>query len=568
MLRCGVISKTRIRRCDDLCDVAAPLLALLLTSSSRSQRIRRRRTRPASHQTNREHCVDRPGRAIGDSEQFLGLPYETTTSDLRSHQRSPGPGVNGTFDATRYGPPCHQTTGNWDDSPTETPRDPDDEPAPSEDCLLLNIFRPSARPSTPLPVLVWIHGGGLCGGSGSLAWHNATKLVARENVIVVTLNYRLGPLGFLALPELQRTYGANGGGNGFRDQLAALRWVKAHIGAFGGDAGALTIFGESSGGVSTCVLNASPEAAGLFRRAIVQSGPCIVAGEGWGPGSSAYGLELGANLTKRLGAPTLADLRRLPPQLLQWNKTRWWTTTSLATSSTASCCRRRRRRATPTPRARRTPPSSSSAPPQGRHGPNVRDGAAGDATAAEWRTMMAKRWGAAAAAVMGQYPLQSRSAATRRRRTSRRTPTSASCPSLEMAQLAPPPRGARHYSFAHLMLACDAGFATGTLPLPRSPALRVSHAGWASHGPTSSTPSARRTAPTRSPIMGTPPQARGARSTSASVRRRCRTRWATIGRRLPRRARRARRPGRLPVDAEAASGARRGRPRGRRIVQG
>lgn len=261
------------------------------------------------------------GRAIGDSEQFLGLPYaEPPLGGLRfAPAQLWSRHFNGTFDATHYGSPCHQTTGNWDDSPTETPRDPDDEPLPSEDCLLLNIFRPRAKSSTPLPVLVWIHGGGLCGGSGSLAWHNATKLVAREHVIVVTLNYRLGPLGFLALPELERTYGANGGGNGFRDQLAALRWVKAHIGAFGGDADALTIFGESSGGVSTCVLNASPEAGGLFRRAIVQSGPCIVAGEGWGPGSSAYGLELGANLTKRLGAPTLADLRALPPQLLQWN---------------------------------------------------------------------------------------------------------------------------------------------------------------------------------------------------------------------------------------------------------
>ena len=266
---------------------------------------------------------------------------------------------NGTFDATRYGPPCHQTTGNWDDSPTETPRDPDDEPAPSEDCLLLNVFRPSAKSSTPLPVLVWIHGGGLCGGSGSLAWHNATKLAARENVIVVTLNYRLGPLGFLALPELQRTYGANGGGNGFRDQLAALRWVKAHIGAFGGEADLLTIFGESSGGVSTCVLNASPEAAGLFRRAIVQSGLCIVAGEGWGPGSSAHS-RARRNL-KRLGAPTLADPRR------RRRSSSSGTMTRLDDNSRATCrpCRRRRpRRATRTPQARRTPPSSSPAPPQ------------------------------------------------------------------------------------------------------------------------------------------------------------------------------------------------------------
>ena len=428
------------------------------------------------------------GRAIGNSEQFLGLPYaEAPLADLRFAPAQPWTRrFNGTFDATRYGPPCHQTTGNWDDSPTETPRDPDDEPLPSEDCLLLNIFRPSAKPSTPLPVLVWIHGGGLCGGSGSLAWHNATKLVARENVIVVTLNYRLGPLGFLALPELQRTYGANGGGNGFRDQLAALRWVKAHIGAFGGDAGALTVFGESSGGVSTCVLNASPEAAGLFRRAIVQSGPCIVAGEGWGPGSSAYGLELGANLTKRLGAPTLADLRRLPPQLLQWNNDTLMDDNFagyfvdglvLPTASTP----------------RDAYASGKTHATELIVGATSKDGTAqmygtaplANATAAEWRSLLAKRWGPAAAAVMAQYPLQARfggdaAAAYIEADADERVV----CPSLEMAQLASaiPGRTARHYSFAHLMLACDAGFATGTLPLPRSPALRVSHAGWASHG--------------------------------------------------------------------------------------
>ena len=323
-------------------------------------------------------------------EQFGSAYAEPPLGDLRFAPAQPWTRpYNGTFDATRYGPPCHQTTGNWDDSPTETPRDPDDEPAPSEDCLLLNIFRPSAKSSTPLPVLVWIHGGGLCGGSGSLAWHNATKLVAREHVIVVA-QLPPRPGGFLALPELQRTYGANGGGNGFRDQLAALRWVKAHIGAFGGDAD-LTIFGESSGGVGRACSTPRPRPPGSSAapssRAARASSPARA-----GPGSSAYGLELGAT-SQRLGAPTLADLRRLPPQLLQWNNDTLMDDNFAGyfvdglVLPTAS-----------TPRDAYASGKTHAA--EFIVGATSKDGTAqmygtaplANATAAEWRTMMAKRW--------------------------------------------------------------------------------------------------------------------------------------------------------------------------------
>ena len=130
----------------------------------------------------------------------------------------------------------------------------------SEDCLFLNVFAPAdATPDSKLPVLYWIHGGAFLNGAGSVAWYDGSRLAARGHV-VVTINYRLGALGFL------------GAGNwGTLDQICGLQWVREHIGAFGGDAGNVTIFGESAGGSAVVSLMAAPDAQGLFHRAWAMS---------------------------------------------------------------------------------------------------------------------------------------------------------------------------------------------------------------------------------------------------------------------------------------------------------
>jgi para-nitrobenzyl esterase len=134
----------------------------------------------------------------------------------------------------------------------------------SEDCLYLNVYTPRAD-SARRPVLFWIHGGGFTGGSASQALYDGGRLAARGDVVVVTINYRLGALGYLALPGVTPNLGQ-------LDQIAALRWVRDNIARFGGDASNVTIFGESAGGMAVATLLAMPGARGLFRRAIPQSG--------------------------------------------------------------------------------------------------------------------------------------------------------------------------------------------------------------------------------------------------------------------------------------------------------
>jgi len=144
-----------------------------------------------------------------------------------------------------------------------------------EDCLYLNVVTP--KEGSDLPVMVWIHGGGYVLGEGvqTDGGTSGTKLAETENVIVVSMNYRLGPFGFLAHETLTAESDDDASGNyGVMDQVAALRWVRENIAAFGGDPDNVTIFGESAGAFSTCALVTSPRAAGLFHRAIMQSGSC------------------------------------------------------------------------------------------------------------------------------------------------------------------------------------------------------------------------------------------------------------------------------------------------------
>jgi para-nitrobenzyl esterase len=203
------------------------------------------------------------GAAAGDIVTFKGVPYARPPVGpwrWRPPQR-PEP-WRGVRDATRYGAICMQ----------RIVKDNGVGPGPaSEDCLTLNVFAP-ARHDAPLPVMVWIHGGGFVNGSGTADLYDGTA-IARQGVVVVTLNYRLGRFGFFAHPvitaETPATYLAN---YGLMDQIAALQWVRRNIGAFGGDPQNVTIFGESAGGMAVARLMTIREARGLFHKAIIQSG--------------------------------------------------------------------------------------------------------------------------------------------------------------------------------------------------------------------------------------------------------------------------------------------------------
>ena len=195
------------------------------------------------------------GLASGAVHEFLGIPYAAPpVGALRWQPPQPAAGWSGVRDATQFGPHCPQLAGPFGQAST------------SENCLFLNVFTPSHGASHP--VMVWIHGGALV--SGESDDYDPTQLV-EDGVTVVTINYRLGALGFLALPALAEAYGQSGD-YGLMAQQAALRWVQRNIANFGGDPRNVTIFGESAGGLSTLSQVASPRAKGLFQRAIVESG--------------------------------------------------------------------------------------------------------------------------------------------------------------------------------------------------------------------------------------------------------------------------------------------------------
>ena len=192
------------------------------------------------------------------NDQFLGIPYAAPpVGALRWRPPQPAAPWPGVRDASEFASACAQ------------PPDPLSQPSVSEDCLYLNVYTPSASPARHRPVMVWIHGGGLTNGSSDL--YDPTELV-HDGVVVVTINYRLGALGFLAHPALAGAPGGPAGNYGLMDQQAALKWVTRNITRFGGDSRNVTIFGESAGGLSVLSHLVSPTARGLFDRAIVQSG--------------------------------------------------------------------------------------------------------------------------------------------------------------------------------------------------------------------------------------------------------------------------------------------------------
>ncbi len=198
---------------------------------------------------------------------FKGIPYAAPpVADLRWRPPQPAAAWEGELDAGDFSTPCWQPQRNpesfYGGPPIER----------SEDCLYLNVWTGAEDSNEARPVMVWIHGGGLNSGSGASPWYEGTAL-ARKGVVLVTINYRLGPLGFLAHPVLTAESSHGSSGNyGLLDQVAALEWVRDNIFAFGGDAGNVTIFGESAGSWSVNYMVATPLARGLFHRAIGESG--------------------------------------------------------------------------------------------------------------------------------------------------------------------------------------------------------------------------------------------------------------------------------------------------------
>ncbi|WP_433203480.1 carboxylesterase/lipase family protein [Nocardia sp. CA-107356] len=244
-----------------------------------------------------------------DHRLFAGIPYAAPpVGDLRWRPPAPAASWPDVRDAAVAGPSCPQDSGVFGligSSPTK-----------SEDCLYLNVSTPRSLPADgrPLPVLVWIHGGSFTSGSGDI--YGAGPLIAHGDgdLIVVTINYRLGAFGYLAASALDDGSGA--GNYGYLDQQAALRWVRRNIAVFGGDPDQVTLAGESAGAASVCTQMAAPSSRGLFRAAIMESGPCSVgvpvataAADG-----DAYAARLGCT-----GPETAACLRSLPVDTLASN---------------------------------------------------------------------------------------------------------------------------------------------------------------------------------------------------------------------------------------------------------
>jgi para-nitrobenzyl esterase len=274
---------------------------------------------------------------------YRGIPFAAPpVGDLRWRAPRPAAKWDGVRPADKFAP------GPWQGGNPPSGK--------SEDCLYLNLWTPAKSPNERLPVLVWIYGGGFGAGATSENNFNGAKL-AQKGVVLVTIAYRVGVLGFLAHPELSAESPNKASGNyGLLDMIASLQWVQKNIAAFGGDPNKVTIFGESAGGIAVSMLSASPLAKGLFHGAISQSGgnfgpprPTTFPGENQKRLGDAE--RAGEAYAKSAGVSTLAELRKtaadkLPPAVAGRSSTAG----SSPTTNTSS-----------TPPANSTTPRSSSA---------------------------------------------------------------------------------------------------------------------------------------------------------------------------------------------------------------
>lgn len=240
----------------------------------------------------------------GGVEGWFGVPFaKPPLRELRWRAPQPADGWQGVYHADRFAPMCLQALrsrmmnhyfGNE---------------AISEDCLYLNVWAPKDAAGKKLPVVVWIYGGGFSVGSASMANYGGANL-AKDGVVYVALAYRVGPLGFLAHPELTSEGNGHSGNYGLMDQVAGLEWVQRNIAAFGGDPGNVTIMGQSAGSASVAMLQMNPRARGLFHKAVGMSVSPF--GDLVGPVPLATGEAQGLALQKALGASGIEAMRDLP----------------------------------------------------------------------------------------------------------------------------------------------------------------------------------------------------------------------------------------------------------------
>ncbi|WP_249644192.1 carboxylesterase/lipase family protein [Nocardia sputi] len=245
------------------------------------------------------------GARVDGMIEYLGVPFGASTAGVnRFAPPKPAPPWTGVLAATAHGPQCPQSS--------PLPWIPAVQPA-SEDCLTIDVYVPEHPAASELPIMVWFYGGGFVLGSNA-QYDSPARLVRDGQVIVAIPNYRLGPFGFLALPELAAGEGGVTGTYGTLDQQAALRWIRDNAAAFGGDSDNITLFGESAGGMSVCTQLASPTARGLYAKAIIQSGSC--ARSPLAPASKEQAYQRSAEYAAGLGcaeaATRLTCLRALP----------------------------------------------------------------------------------------------------------------------------------------------------------------------------------------------------------------------------------------------------------------
>lgn len=243
---------------------------------------------------------------------FKGIPFAAApVGALRFQPAAPPKAWTGVRDASKWGDTCIQPSGKTRPIGVNQALDMPDSPKASEDCLNLNVWTPAKKAGAKLPVMVWFYGGAYAEGGGSMPFANGANL-ASKGVIIVSMNYRVGPFGFLSTSELTAASPHHASGNqALSDSIAALQWVKANIAAFGGDPNNVTIFGQSAGACVTAALVGSPVAKGLFHKAISESGA-------WAGLTAAKMVtredaeKRSAEALDRLGVHTLAELQALP----------------------------------------------------------------------------------------------------------------------------------------------------------------------------------------------------------------------------------------------------------------
>jgi para-nitrobenzyl esterase len=321
-----------------------------------------------------------------DAREFLGIPYAAPpTGALRWQPPRPASPWAGVRNATRPGSMCAQT-GNLATGVITT--------STAEDCLYLNVYTPASASRRLLPVMMWIHGGAFTGGAGSI--YDGAVLAAKGDVIVVTINYRLSAFGFLDLPALR----TGSGDYGLLDQQAALRWVRRNAMAFGGNPRDVTEFGESAGAASVCDNMASPGAAGLFVRAIAESG-CLLPG----PTVQAAQQE-GTTLAAKLGCASQATaavcLRAKPAsEILRAETGMGWAPAAGTPALPAAPAT-----AFATGRYNRVPLLQGTNLDEGRFFVGLLyDGFGHPITAAQYPLIIQASFGASAPAVLARYPL-------------------------------------------------------------------------------------------------------------------------------------------------------------------